>query len=115
MNALLMGSDGRQRVVGHPLDDVDLSPVFLNRSVGRFERGVLQRGTVRYLVSDLRLSTSLPQTGSYYDPFEVREGLALTPPSIATLEKFDRQRTVSRIYDSGHIRVYDVGALSGVR
>jgi hypothetical protein len=115
MNGLLMGSDGRQRVVGHPLDDVDLSPVFLDRSLGRFERGILQRGNVRYLVSDLRLSQALPQTGSYYDPLEGREGLALTPPTITTLEKFDRQLTVSRIYDSGNIRIYDVAALANAQ
>ena len=111
-NALLLGSDGQQRVVTHPLDDVDLSTVFLTPSIGPFERGVLKRGKVHYLVSDLRLSSGPPELGSYYDAYEVGAGLGRTPPTVATLEKFDRMPTVSRIFDSGDIQVYDVSSLS---
>lgn len=111
-NGLLLGSEGQQRIVTHPIDDVDLSAVFLTPSIGAFERGVLERGNVHYVVTDLRLSEGLPQLGSYYDAYEIRAGLSKTPPSNFTLEKFDREPGVSRIFDSGDLRVHDVSSLS---
>ncbi|MDB5076772.1 MAG: rane protein, partial [Chloroflexi bacterium] len=107
-NALLMGGYGEQRVVTHLQDGVDVSVVFLSRRLGAGEIAALRDGRIRYLVVDKRLSTGVPAGGPYFEVDIPRT----RPISPTVLAKFDHLPRVSRIYDSGNIVVYDVGALS---
>jgi hypothetical protein len=81
--------------------------------VGDAERAILRQGRVHDLVADLRLTTALPELGFYFDPAEPPwSGGAPLP--VAAFDKFDRTPGVSRLFDSGDIRIYDVSGLSDV-
>jgi hypothetical protein len=109
INNLLMGSYGRQYSVWYQTARVDMSPVYFAPSVGPDERRLLAEGDVAYLVADTRLSRAVPQTGVYFDSAEARaHGPHEEPIPLERLAKFDRTDGMSRIFDSGHIRVYDV-------
>jgi hypothetical protein len=61
-----------------------------------------------YLVVDERLSDDLPPNDAYFqnDPMAGR----LTEPIPASdLTKFDRINGISRLYDNGHVRIYQMG------
>jgi hypothetical protein len=66
---------------------------------------------VRYLVVDRRLSTALPSAGVYIERGEVPGDRYTTPIDPAVLAKFDTLVDVSRLFDSGDIVIYDLGAL----
>jgi hypothetical protein len=75
----------------------------------------LQRGEIRYVLTDQRLSRALPQTGFYFDGVEPGAFQRTEPVSRAALDKFDRADGVSRIFDSGDIHIYDVRSLANVQ
>jgi hypothetical protein len=60
---------------------------------------------VRYVLVDLRLSQSLPASGSYF-PGENYD--SSQPLPVADLTKFNGLPGVARIYDSGNIVIYDL-------
>ena len=60
---------------------------------------------VQYVLVDQRLSQSLPASGTYF-PGDANTGDQPIP--IADLDKFNRVRGVSRLYDSGDIVIYDL-------
>ena len=59
----------------------------------------------------MRLTEELPQTGVYFDRSELNEGPHERPIPAAYLTKFDSVDGVSRVFDSGNIRVYDLRGL----
>jgi hypothetical protein len=111
-NTSLMGSYGEQRVITELTDGVSISGVFLSPQLGSSELAVLRRARIRYLVVDRRLSTALPLGGQYYEKWERQIVAYSTPIELTTLDKFARIRDVNRIFDSGDMAIYDVGALS---
>jgi hypothetical protein len=111
-NRLLMGAIGEQRPVTGYADRVQVSQVFLAPTFGPAERQILRAGRVRYLVVDRRLSDGLPSAGVYFERGEVPGNLYTTPIDPAALAKFDTLAGVSRLFDSGDIVIYDVGALA---
>ena len=64
-----------------------------------------QAQAVQYVLVDQRLSQSLPASGTYF-PGDANTGNQ--PMPIADLDKFNRVRGVSRLYDSGDIVIYDL-------
>jgi len=111
-NRLLMGAYGEQRPVTGYADKVQISQIFFAPTVGPAERQILRAGRVRYLVVDRRLSAGLPAAGVYFERGEVPGNLHSAPISPAALAKFDTLVGVSRLFDSGDIVIYDVGALA---
>ncbi len=107
-NTLLMNSYGEQHVVTHLEDNVDVSGVYFAASIGSAELDTLDAGKIRYLVVDKRLSTGVPQGGPF---FEVDSNHSRPIPAAA-LAKFDQFPLIDRVFDSGEIAVYDVGAVS---
>ncbi|WP_328470288.1 hypothetical protein OHA21_04145 [Actinoplanes sp. NBC_00393] len=62
-----------------------------------------------YLVVDDRLGDDLPSNDAYFqnDPMA---GRITEPIPDSQLTKFDRVSTISRLYDNGHVRIYQIGA-----
>jgi hypothetical protein len=111
-NRLLMGAFGEQRPVTGYADKVQISQVFFAPQLGPAERQILRTGRVRYLVVDRRLSAGLPAAGVYFERGEVPGDVHTAPIDPAALAKFDTLAGVSRLFDSGDIVIYDLGALA---
>jgi len=110
INALLMGSYGHQRTVTHAADGIDISPLFFSLGYGTVQEDIVRRGAIGYLVVDRRLSTALPGLGIYFEAPEADANRHLQPIDPAALAKFDRLSDISRLYDSGDIVIYAIGA-----
>jgi hypothetical protein len=114
-NRLLLGSYGRQRPVSAFVDGVGIAPLFFSPEMGPAAREVIPWGRIRYVLVDRRLSTGLPAVGVYVEHGEANTFRHTTPVPAAALAKFDTLEGVSRLFDSGDIAIYDVGALAGAR
>jgi hypothetical protein len=110
INRLLMLTYGRERPDGRLADEVD--PVFFSRRFTPFERRLVRRGALEYLVVDYRLTRALPWAGSYYDDSEPGGLRHEQPIPAAAFAKFDRVPGVSRVFDSGDIAIFDVRRVS---
>jgi len=111
-NNILFGSYGEQAVVWYQTDSIDVSPIFFSGSIGREQIALIKAGHVRYLVVDTRLASALPQLGEYYDDAELADGPHTEPIPLQDLDKFDAAPGVSRVFDDGSIRVFDVSGLA---
>ena len=110
INQILMLTYGYQNIVNDG-ENLPISTVFFSPQFGSQEVSILRQAKIRYLVVDLRLSTSLPLAGFYFADNEP-DAFALTRPiSREALTKFNAIPQIYRIYDSGDIVIYDVGAL----
>ncbi|HMD00617.1 MAG TPA: hypothetical protein VKH37_10705, partial [Ferruginibacter sp.] len=110
INRMLMLSYGHQRIVTGLKDKVDVAPVFYSSRLGPKEMAILRQARIRYLVVDLRLSTSLPLLGFYFEEGEVGSFRLTSPISRAVLAKFNTIPQIYRVFDSGNIVIYDVRA-----
>jgi len=111
INQILMGTFGDQRVETALDDNVGISPVFFSSQFGPQEVAILRQARIRYLVVDLRLSTALPLEGFYFEPDEPAAFRLTRPISSVALTKFSTIPQINRVFDSGDIVIYDVGAL----
>lgn len=107
----LMGAYGDQRMVVNLSDGVSISGLFLHYSITDSDRGIIKQAQIRYLVVDRRISTALPILGYYFEKWEQLIFQYVPPVNISALEKFDTTSNASRIYDSGSVIIYDIGAL----
>lgn len=105
-NQMLMSTYGDQRVVTRLNDNVDISLIFYASQLDPDEIDILQYARIRYLVVDLRLSSSLPSVGFYFENDQ-----PTTPISREALTKFSMVPSLNRLFDSGNIIIYDTGAL----
>jgi hypothetical protein len=112
INRILLNSYGDQILVTRLQDNLDVSTVFFSSEFGSYEQSVLRRAKVRYLVVDLRLSTALPRYGFYFEPGEPEDFRRTTPIDRKVLTKFDAVPGIKRVYDSGDLVIYDVGAFT---
>ena len=112
-NQVLMGTYGDQHVVTTIEGAVDLSPVFLSTSIDNEDVALLQQAHVHYLVTDMRLTRSLPLLGFYYEMGETDAFHRKTPIAVQAFTKFSTAPQVNRVFDGGDIIVYDVGGISG--
>jgi len=99
-NHLLIGSYGEQTAMTTLSGGIDPNWIIFGRRFDGDLRSQLTTGRVRYLVVDDRVASNPTEFDDYIGDWTVSEALA----------KFDDGR-LSRIYDSGHIRVYDVSRL----
>lgn len=111
INGLLMLSFGGQYMVLNVGDGVNVGWLFYARDVDTIARDVINKGNIRYVVVDKRLSKGLPQIGVYFESGEPDTNKHTKPLDLVNLEKFDRQAQVQRVFDSGDIAIYDVGEL----
>ncbi|MBC7814817.1 MAG: hypothetical protein H7175_26910 [Burkholderiales bacterium] len=111
INTLLMSIYGNQRLITHLADDLYLASVFFSPTFGPSERHLLDEADVEYLVVDSRLSDGLPLVGVYFENGEPQATDPLTPIDPEALAKFDDVELISRIFDSGSIKIYAVGEL----
>jgi hypothetical protein len=81
------------------------------RTLGPEEIRVMRAGGIRYVLVDLRLSTSPPAYPFYFESAEPDAGEHREPIPIEALEKFEGRPGVTRVYDAGDIRIYDVSEL----
>lgn len=112
INTLLMATYGYQRAftsVGAPLP---VEPIFVARSLNAGVMNIMRTDHIQYVVVDLRLSTSLPWVGTYFDDSPTKNPVT-KPLSLAVLTKFDHVQYVNRVFDSGDIVIYDVRPLTG--
>lgn len=112
-NRLLWGAYGAEDPVGGyngPSDSVD---VFVAPKFDSTVLSLLRRGQVRYVVVDRRTTRGLPLVGYYYEQGEPATFGHRSPLPLADIDKFDAVPGISKVYDSGDIEVYDVGALTG--
>jgi len=100
---------------GHQYPVFGLSNVFTAPEFTETELEDLKHYQIRYLLVDRRLATGLPKQGYYFDPWEERPPEGVNWLDESKLLKFDHVPGISRVFDSGNVVIYDVGALSGVR
>jgi hypothetical protein len=112
VNRLLLGSYGAEHVVFHHSEGVESWQLFLSRGIGPEERARLKLINLEYLLIDRRLSQSLPLFGFYYEEGEIAKARHTAPISAALLGKWDADSAVDRVFDSGHLQIYDVRRLS---
>ena len=112
-NRSLIAAYGAQDPVTSYNSPVGTLPVFLEPRFDGTVLNSLQRGRIRYVIMDRRLTTALPLVGYYYEQGEPNTFAYQSPIDLAALEKFRSVRHVSLVYDSGDLQVYDVGALTG--
>lgn len=89
-----------------------LSARYIDRTVIQ----ILQYPEIRYVLVDRRIASRDKLVGIYFDrlpPDSSQASKTLLDPDV--YRKFDRQKQVSRLYDSGDIVIYDVHVLSGVQ
>ena len=97
LNHLLIGSYGRQTAMTTLSGGIDPNWVIFARTFDADARATLAEGAVRYMLVDDRVATAADAFSEYIGDWTVSTALA----------KFDDPRT-DRVYDSGHIRIYDV-------
>jgi hypothetical protein len=110
INTLLMSVYGNQRMITHLADEVYLASVYFSKIFGRVEYALLKQTDVEYMVVDKRMSEELPLVGVYFEAGEPGNDRT-EPVDPEALAKFDTLEGVDRIFDSGNIRIYDVGEL----
>ena len=103
-NKLLLGSFGEQYIVD------GVSWVYVSPKLTKTAElaGLVKRG-VNYIVVDDRLTTDVPRIGHYFEPGEPGSPWT-TPLPASNLTKFDREKCLNRVFDSGHITIYAVSA-----
>lgn len=83
-----------------------VSPLYQGQGVTPATQELVRQQAIHFLAVDLRTSQQLPAAGFYF-PDETPTTYT-EPLPRAWLEVFDQVERVSRIYDSGNIRLYDL-------
>lgn len=111
INALLMGSIGRQRIINGLADHYSTALLFDDAVFDGNELFGIRNHRYEFLVVDYRLAEALPKLGYYFEPGELNNRRYTKPIDRNILAKFDPLAIVSRIYDSGDIVIYDLRLL----
>jgi hypothetical protein len=116
VNGLLTATYGHQHVFRHLADRIDMgttSTLLLRGPQGDYDKELIKRANLDYVVADRRLATGLPRFGVYIETGETgtigNQTQTVPPPEAFT--KFDNVRGAERIYDNGTIALYDVRSL----
>ena len=108
VNGLLMVSYGLQRPLTDVGDQLDVSPMYFSSEFGEQAQAILDKGHIRYVIVDYRLSTGLPRVGVYFQSVEPSAYLHKTPIPKQALTKFDQLPNMSRVFDSGDVVIFEV-------
>lgn len=101
-NFQLLGSYGRQQVSSTLSGGVNVNWILFAPTMGQAQRDLARQGRLRYIVVAKQLADVPGVARSYYSDADV----------AAALRKFDFLEGIDRIYDSGNLVIYDVGALA---
>ncbi len=104
-NALVLAGSAGQDVV-HGLSWV----YFSGGRLSHFELDSLREAGVRFIVVDWRLTTMPPIVGYFFESGEPGAGHHTTGLPVADLLAFERAPELTRVFDSGDIRIYERGA-----
>jgi hypothetical protein len=105
INRLLLAGYGRQDVRLDIVDGVATARIYEPIELSPDDLYALERSEVDFLLVDMRLSTSPPVLGFYFEPWEHNGNDPLSPSALL---KFDDIDGIYRIYDDGWIKIYDV-------
>ena len=105
---LALATYGYQRILWRGVDGVSAWQIFLPNTLTPAVVDAVRRGHVQYLLVQSRLTRGIPSSGIYFNKGEPDSGKRRAPLSPASLTKFDYADGVSRLLDTGDIRVYDV-------
>ncbi len=108
INQTLFATFGEQRIVTEQQDNVNVSPIFFSSQLDSQAFATLRAAGIRYLVVDLRLSTTLPLLGYYYESDEPGAFHLARPISRAALDKFSAAPQFNLLFDDGTILIYQV-------
>ncbi len=108
VNDLLLGSYGVQDAESTLSGGVDTSWIFLSPIIGPQEKKLIRQGKIRYILTDERLTSGKPAEPQYDGTSWRRPLYYARPIPRRFLTKFDHLAHVGRIFDSGHIHIYDV-------
>ena len=113
VNRILMSAYGEQDIITTYETGLAVRRLYLSPEIGSVHHDIIRQGGIHYLVADQRLTTALPVVGHYFDRGEEAVvGRRDSPLDPLLLSKFDRLAGVSRVFDSGNIRIYDVSGLA---
>lgn len=101
MNTLIGGAYGEQEMSVTISGGVNTSWILYAPTIDAEVERLLREGGIEYLVVDRRLFSDR-QVARYYPQASAAEAL----------QKFEQDERIVPIYDSGEIRIYDVGAVS---
>ncbi len=109
VNRLLLSAYGQQQVATTYVTGIPIRKLFLDPDLGKVQQQIAQKAGIQYVLTDQRLTTGLPVVGHYFDRGEeVVVGIHDNPLNPGLLAKFDGQPQISRIFDGGDIRIYDL-------
>jgi hypothetical protein len=112
INRLLMGVYGHQTPITEFAHGVQTALLFESPTWTASDVDLVRTGGIRYVVVDGRLSHGLPETGHYFETGEPLDLVRTEPLDAAALTKFSAIPGVDLIFDSGNIKIYDLGGLS---
>jgi hypothetical protein len=112
VNGLMMGSIGLQEpqvgeVDGRPLPKLLTAPLLDDDA-----RFIVSADRIGYLVADRRIATAPPAVGFYFTRHEPGAYRHKRPIELDALVKWDLVCPVGRVFDSGHLIVYDTRRMS---
>ncbi len=108
INQTLFATFGEQRIVTEQEDNVNISPIFFSSQLDQQSIATLRTAGIRYLVVDLRLSTSLPLFGFYFESDEPGAFHLTRPISREALTKFSATPQLNLLFNDGSIMIYEV-------
>ena len=109
INNMLMAGLGEQNTVSG--NGFTTAGIFLQARLGQSELDVIRKAKINYLVVDKRLSTGFPKYGYYFQSWERNIWPYYSPVQQNVLEKWDYGTNINKVFDSGDLRIYDIGAL----
>jgi hypothetical protein len=107
----LMAAYGHQNLLTNSGDKVQVSSIFTEPTITPSVRALLRRGDITTVAVDIRMSQYLPVNSVYFEVGEPGDGTYTKPLPKGPLEKFDALPGVSRVFDNGSVRIYDVRSL----
>jgi hypothetical protein len=109
---LMLAYGGQLALAGkHP----DVKDLLGTVDFPNWQMELLRQWDIQYIVLDRRLISADNMAGYYFDRTSTGRltSADLLPPGV--YGKFDQVQTVSRLFDSGNIVIYDVGAISNAK
>ncbi|WIM99175.1 hypothetical protein ACTOB_002819 [Actinoplanes oblitus] len=86
----------------------EVGELFYARTWGTAQGRLAEAFGLDYLVVDERLGDALPAEGAYFEA-DPNAGRITEPLTAAQLGKFDTAAGLSRLYDNGNVRIYQMG------
>ena len=106
-NRVLLATYGRQQTVVGTLFDAGGAHLYIDDRVSRTLREEIGQAHIDYLLVDMRMTTRRPYFNQFFQAGEPQE-IEFGPLDPQPLLKWDHELGVSRVFDDGWIRIYDV-------